>query len=246
ESKSTMNAEVFINGDEDFNEKLQMAGIRNPAAFHSEVTINTEITTGDRIGNKVSFKNTILDLDYVLTINDVKQPMESQIKGLFLTGNYVDGNTTEILNIKNEDGTEFDSETQELVKNMVSEMIKKIDYPLKPLLIGDSFKQEVEKKMPIMSFGVLQIKATNEYVLKSINNDKAYFDIVTSVDSAEAENVEVSFKGGGKGIMIYNSKNRMVEEGNNNFELDLIIKTEQFEMTSKTKSTSSSKVKKVN
>lgn len=104
-----------------------------------------------------------------------------------------------------------DENTKKAIVNMINKFGDQVQFPAKPMKIGESFTQD--KPFNLANGGKnVDIKTVVTYTLKSIKGNLAYFDtkeIITSNIKAQKANkkADVKTNGIGKGTMVYDITN---------------------------------------
>ncbi|PLY05968.1 MAG: hypothetical protein C0625_11605 [Arcobacter sp.] len=145
---------------------------------------------------------------YIVNENKVEakeSPMDILVGAVFYIKQSKDG-SVELLKIKSE---KIPDSQKEAFFNIISNM----QTPLKDksFNIGDEFIDETPLNLPIDNT-VLNLTQKSKYTLKSINGDKAYFDVIISFDANINEsqtNLNIDLNGYGIGELVYDMKSHL-------------------------------------
>lgn len=130
----------------------------------------------------------------------------------------------------------LDNQTKNALKSVFKDLKPDIDFPKKPLKIGDSFEHKIPMNIPINGE---QIKAliTKTYTLKSVINNTAEFT-VSEIISLNMEGLNVTASGDGNGIVEFNIKENQIVKDKLHFTINITIKKENMDVTGFVKSDS--------
>lgn len=130
-----------------------------------------------------------------------------------------------------------DSKTSKALINMVNKFGDEIQFPNKPMKIGESFTQD--KPFNFADAGKdVGVKTVVVYTLRSIKGNFAYFDTketmtMTAGAQKASEKAAVTSNGSGKGTMVYDIANNFAIAKTDNFntKLHMAMGTSKMEVT---------------
>jgi hypothetical protein len=108
------------------------------------------------------------------------------------------------------------------LKNIIEKLTQTISFPDRKLKIGDSFTNAAPIDMPVAGGSSINAEAKYTYILKDIKGDNAFFDTETELLMNNSE-TKMKASGAGKGKMIFNIKNNMTSESNNEMTMEMAM-----------------------
>ena len=155
------------------------------------------------------------DVSSTSKINKVLSPMSNTI----IKGNYSEKNVFKVQSITND---KIDEKTKEVIKYSLENVKPEIEFPSKPLKIGDSFEHNMPMKIPIDKNNAVNFIIKKTYTLKEVNNNIAIFDLneLIFVDTNfKVENI-LSY-GNGTGIVEFNISDNQIVKNNSEFTIHI-------------------------
>ena len=231
-------SEVNYKGNQATMAKLKYSGIKIPMIIHSYRTGGESVKTGS-LRSDSSFEVIMhFDYDSSLTIRNgdtVKTPTES-LAGMKIASVYTKDN--KLIGIQVLNGKLPDDLKQVLAKT-IEDLYKKIKFPVKPMNIGDSFKQTIPVKIPLGSAPPIEMKMKVEYKLMKVEGYKAYFNTIYKMTLNDSlETLKINLTGNGTGKLIHDLQKNFAIENNSEMKMKEIITTKEIEtiVTSTSKS----------
>ncbi|MBC7400498.1 MAG: hypothetical protein H7289_11175 [Mucilaginibacter sp.] len=177
-----------------------------PMLMKMDMTTKLDITTGAVVPNN-SFPVTMRYKDMTIKsiVNGKETPMpKNPIIGQVVYGqSEIDGK----FQIDSVAGSGANEQMKTAMKTMVNSLQGNVQFPEKPLNIGESFTQEVPVNLPVAGMN-LDMKAKSTYKLIAIRANLAYFDMDMTMnfgmDSEKNGGMNMTGNGGGKGKLVYN------------------------------------------
>lgn len=216
EVKSLMNFEA----DDETLEKLKRNGMDLPLEMvqHSEISVISETGTLD------SNKNLPILIYYdkmksYSTVNGNPTPRnENPFAGVTIHAHITPENKTVLDSLG---GKKIDEPVADMLKSTIDQVLNTIDFPDKPIHIGEHFSNQVPLSIPIGNQPPMNMFIDLEYHLKSIDNDMASFDVTQNVSlSMEQQNIDFKAEGKGLGVLLFD-----IEKGiTSRYETDLPMK----------------------
>ena len=136
-----------------------------------------------------------------------------------IKGSYSEKNVFKVESIIND---KIDEKTKEVIKYSLENVKPEIEFPSKPLKIGDSFEHNMPMKIPIDKNNAVNFIIKKTYTLKEVNNNIAIFDLneLIFVDTNfKAENI-LSY-GNGTGIVEFNISDNQIVKNNSEFTIHI-------------------------
>jgi hypothetical protein len=209
-----------------------------PMLMKMDMTTKLDITTGAVIPNN-SFPVTMRYKDMTIKsiVNGKETPMpKNPIIGQVVYGqSEIDGK----FQIDSVAGAGANEQMKTAMKTMVNSLQGNVQFPEKPLNIGESFTQEVPINMPVAGMN-LDMKAKSTYKLIAITANLAYFDMDMTMnfgmDSEKNGGMKMTGNGGGKGKLIYNIEENYFTTMTSTMSLDYnMVMGEKMKMGAKMK-----------
>lgn len=208
-------------GSEEFLQKLKENGLQNPTVTNSTSKIETIAQTG-KLSDKNNFPITIEFIK--LTNSDGKKPIPD---GTFLYGNVTAGHMPKLDSIVSKD---LDESFKKTLLELFESSFSKLSFPIKKMKVGDSFSNESPLSIPISGVTVKMI-ITTTYTLTGISNSKGNLDVnIKYLMESNYSKFDITATGKGKGIMIYDIEKKFISKYEINNEMEMLFKTEQFNM----------------
>jgi len=174
-SSSTMD----FSGDEEIINSIKQSGTILPMKIESINTMSSVTKTGNRIADgtipaTITFGKTMT----TYTTNGREQIQENPISGMLIEGSYDQQGKLRVDTLISD---RVNDELRQMFKSFLEKFQQAIQFPEKPMQIGDSFEQQVPMELPIFGAGSVSMIITTNYKLKEITNGKAVFDILQKV-----------------------------------------------------------------
>lgn len=214
-SKSYMNFE----GDKDFMEALKSHGISNPIVSETSINSISEIETKNEKNNQIPFVTFFKKVSKTQNTNGTETIEPDTLEGSYIYGYYQNRKFTVIDSIQSE---KINSETKKILKSVIENATKGINYPENPMKIGDTFEQNLPMDFPFADFGKISFIVNTNYLLKEIKNDIAFFETkINFIMTSEIPNIELTSNGKGCGVVEYDIKNKFTTNNSSKYILDL-------------------------
>ncbi|MEO3402321.1 hypothetical protein AAFN85_00355 [Mucilaginibacter sp. CAU 1740] len=176
------------------------------------------VTENSRNDNSFPFTMTLPVTESVMTLNGQKMDTPHPLDGQTIYGI---GSAEGKLHVDSVSGKNGDEKIRSLVTAMINNISSTIQFPDKPMKIGETFLQEMPVALPIPGFSNIKMNIKLVYKLLSVDNDIANFDIdqSMSMDLKTIQNgaeITVSGEGKGTGKLAYSIKNNYMSSMNSN------------------------------
>ncbi|GAB4507223.1 MAG: hypothetical protein Tsb0026_01870 [Sulfuricaulis sp.] len=237
-----MNDEVILNvvGDKELIEKNRQRGVTFPVRLSNYSTRKILTTTGpaDKNGS-YSIERTFEDsVSYAEDAEGDRINIPRSTDRM--VGVSVRGTKDRNGNIKVSDieGGDIDDNTKQLLKRMFESMANIEPMPKHSLKIGDTFSNGTSFDMPVPGQAPLKVNSESDYVLKKIEDNKAYFDIKMRFSLANnTDKFSIQSSGNGFGAMTYNLQDRLEEKSSTEISFKVEIKDGSKTFSSSMRST---------
>jgi len=147
--------------------------------------------------------------------------IQDQIKGLIIEGS-IDKN--KVLTIDTLIGNKIDDVIGSEIKNKADKLFSQISFPSAKMSIGDEIIQVSPFEFPSKYSGDIQIKINSKYILKSIKDNFASFEISQNIDSLNIAGKDFEIKGRGTGYCEYDIRNKYITKYQTNTNTDMKLK----------------------
>ena len=223
-------AEINFDGDEEVMKQLVASGVQLPMEVASVNNFTTKIRTG-QADSKDEYPVQIGYTDVTLkqTMNGIELPgAANPLEGMRSFGKVlVDGK----LHI---DSVAGDGVTQQMKDNIIqiTENIQsKIQFPKKPVKVGESFDQEVPLSMPVAGMQPVELVVKLTYTLDEIKKGKAYLSVVQNITmNFDLPQGNTEAAGSGQGTMVYYIKKQYVENYTTDMKMNMKIEAESMKI----------------
>ena len=122
----------------------------------------------------------------------------------------------------------LDEQTKNALKSVFKDLKPDIDFPKKPLKIGDSFDHKIPMNIPVNGEQI-KVLLTKTYMLKSVINNIAEFT-VSEIISLNMESLNITANGSGSGIVEFNIAENHIVKDKLHFTINILIKKENLEV----------------
>jgi predicted transcriptional regulator len=205
-SSTTLTTESKINyqADESFLSRLKEKGVHLPIVVKQHQIFIMSTSTGEKNSDgKIPFSGKLDSIESTQYINDKLQDKSNSASfdTTFGMSGFYDNDSTIINEIH---GRNIAPSMKEALKNTISQTLKSVKFPKKPIRVGESFSQSVPISIPVQ--GVMEVKMIMliTYTLKDLNLQFGYFDIIQDYSlTSDMDSAKVSMAGNGHGKMIY-------------------------------------------
>jgi hypothetical protein len=134
-------------------------------------------------------------------------------------------------------------EFKEMASKMIEQFEGKVNFPARPLKIGDEFSDERPLEMPMAGGNVMKMVIKTKYKLVKVEGNEATFDQVQDLTLAmQMEKGDANATGTGKGIMKFNIKDQYASFSSTDMDMDLKMNFQNMLMTIKGKTVAESVV----
>ncbi|MDP9046825.1 MAG: hypothetical protein M3N14_01725 [Bacteroidota bacterium] len=201
-----ISCKVNLSGDKDVLDKLTAQGITLPVNANVVMKMGGDTKTGARGSNDifpVTMKFKVDQLAVNLNGKDINVPIPATANATTIFGHAgVDGK----LIADSIGGNKMKDTARQKMSQMMNALQQRINFPDRPLHIGDTFTQDMPLGIPLSAN--MKMDAKTIYKLINITNGNAFFDVTQSMNMAiPVKNETVTLIGSGSGKLIYDIKN---------------------------------------
>lgn len=227
--KHNFNMQVDFKGRLEDMDKLKQSGIKLPMIMIYTSAIDYKIQTG--VLNKMdSFPAVISYFNgfSTTTLND--KEIENKPNPLANQKAYGQCNNEGTLRLDSISGKNLDENMKRSLVTLVNSFLLQIDFPEKPLKVGDSFTQKLPLNMPISGEN-LEVIISIRYKLIEIKDNMAYFDLYETGDfKSILKNGVLNMKGHGIGKLEFSIIDNYPKSLDSNLTFELSVKNEKLMM----------------
>jgi hypothetical protein len=240
--KTSSKSIVDFNGPKEKIERIKEKGITFPVITENKSEMVTTIYS-DSLEKDQSFHATMKygEIKSIDINNGAETESGSPISGLIIKGVYNSENKFKIDTFISE---KIDANLKNTLKASIENAQDQINFPDKPMKIGDDFNQKMPMSIPIAGLNPIKVVINTNYKLIKIKDNIASFDLKRTIKlEVENQQFEVEASGGGKGISEFDIMNMYLTKEES--DLDILLKINIKDMIVKTeiKSTTSQNVK---
>lgn len=152
--------------------------------------------------------------DYALDI-------ENQIKGLIIEGSF---DKNKVLKIDTLISNTIDDKFHSEIKNKADKIFGQIQFPSAKLSVGGEINQVTPFELPSKYLGNIRIKMNSKYILTSIKDNLASFEVLQNVDSLTYAGKDFEIKGSGTGYFEYDIRNKYITKYHTSTNTDMKLK----------------------
>ncbi|SDI40392.1 DUF6263 family protein [Mucilaginibacter sp. P19] len=199
-----------------------------PATITGHNGHDLDLVTGKlNSDNSFPFTMTFWGMPSVMNFNGKQIETPDPLKDRIFYGT---GSPEGKIHIDSVSGKNTDEKIKSAVTAIINNISNKLQFPDKPMKIGETFTQEIPMAMPVPGFTNMQMNIKLVYKLISVNNDIANFDIDQSMamdlkTTTNGAEVTISGNGKGSGKLVYSIKQNYMSSmvSNINFNLSMIM-----------------------
>lgn len=222
EIENYTNSKSYINfeGDEGFVNALKEKGIELPIISESSIIAISETETKVQTNNNLPYITQYKKVTKTQNVNGTETTVPDTLEGSRIYGFFENGKNVKIDSIQSDI---LDIETKRILKDVIEKTTENINYPDKPLKIGDAFEQNIPMEFPLANLGEISFIINTKYVLKEVRDKNAYFN--TTIDfilTSQIPEVKLESYGSGTGIVEYNIKDKLTTKNSSKYTLEMI------------------------
>lgn len=202
-TKTYANVEVIA--EEELLEQLNKNGFKTPMVTESETnTVTTTTTLQRKLNGDVPAIIEYGKLTSKSTINGETKTENLPFLGMKIIGKYDSDSKLDIDSIIGDNVTE---EMKSILRSTIESMQQSIDFPEKPMKVGDTFNSDIPMSIPMAGMSPIEINIKTDYLLTKIKRGKAYFDFDQTLElEMDVEEINFSANGSGTGNAVFNIK----------------------------------------
>jgi len=179
----------------------------------------TRITTTRGIIDNGNFPATIEYGKIITTINGNEST--NPISGTIVNGTYSD-NKFKVEEVISDDSN---SKTKDGIRYALENVKPDIDFPKKPLKIGDSFEHKMPMTIPVEGANPVKLDIIKIFTLKSVEGNIAIFDLKENIKlDLNIEQKNAIVKGQGNGVVEFDISENQIVKNNASFKIELDVK----------------------
>ena len=193
--------------------------LKNKKLGNESVTSVSKVLTTKKKDKNNHFE-AIIEFGEVSSTSNIKKVL-NPMSNTIVIGSYTEKNIFKVQSVTND---KIDEKTKELVKYSLENVKPEIEFPIKPLKIGDSFEHNMPMKIPIDKNNAVNLIIKKTYTLKEVNNNIAVFDLSELIfldTNFKAENILAY--GNGTGIVEFNIAENQIVKNNSEFTIHMDI-----------------------
>lgn len=169
---------------------------------------------------------------------------ENAISGTLVKGFYENNTKFKVHQVVSD---QLNEKTKESIKYALENVKPDIDFPKKPLKIGDSFEHSMPMTIPINGANPVKIDLIKIFTLKSVKDNIAVFDLKEKIQlNTEIEQTNVEGKGDGSGIVEFDIKENQIIKDTAKFTYELNVKVNDSLTLNTIMSSSTEKIMEIN
>ncbi|MEQ8477775.1 hypothetical protein [Fulvivirga sp.] len=239
--ESISKSEIDFTGPEDKIQQLKSSGLELPMIIEGSNAVTTVTQTFDlnpdgTFQAKIAYGN----VQAYQVQNGKKTKSESPISGMLIEGIYDSENKFKVNNLVS---NKVDETVKKTLRYTLENAQENINFPDRPLKIGDSFEQEIPMTIPVAGISNVEIIINTTYKLKDINGDMAKFDMNQSIKlNMNVKEVKMSATGGGKGESIFDISEKLLTKYESDLTIKLNMKVEDMVIDAKINAKSSQNI----
>ena len=227
---------VNFEGDSLVMAQIKQNGIQLPMKATGTQTIEQKIETGVMSSdNGIPFLMKIEKFESRIRMNGLEKNDSTKkvLENLEMEGIYHLDNTMTDIVVKGEGIPEYLKTT---LTQMMGELLNKIKYPKKPIVIGDSFDQEIPLRLPIPNFGTMNMKVVSNYLLEKIEDGNSFFKVKSNLEILQNDpKITIEGEGEGDGTFIYNIENEFAQFYDADMDMTMKMKVNDLTVITKGK-----------
>ncbi len=215
-----INAKVNLSGDNNVIDKLQTQGITLPLNGNVLMKMTNDTKTGANGANNgfpltMTFKFDELNVN--LNGKEIPVPIPATASAMNIYGHVgADGK----LMADSIGGNKMKDTSQQKISTMMNSFQQRVNFPDRPLHIGDTFTQDMPMGIPVGANIKMDAKTT--YKLVNISNGNAFFDVTQSMNMAiPVKGQAINITGSGMGKMVYDINNSFPTDFKSNMNMKI-------------------------
>ena len=185
----------------------------------SESVSKVSRSTTTKAANAAGLFPTVMTFDEAYILNDGKE-MTSPISNTVIEGLMAEDNKFQIDTIIN---PKMDKAVRDALKIVFKDLKPEIEFPKKPLKIGDTFSQDVPMNIPLNG-QTIKIIITKNYTLKSVIKNLAEFSVKEDF-KLDAPSENITAIGDGTGVVVFDITENQVIKDTVRMTINMKVKT---------------------
>lgn len=236
------NIQMDMSFDTDSAKKKEMESKGMKMPMHMDMLQDMKLST--KTGALAADKRIPLTITYdkigiSMTLNGKEMKQPDKFAGMQIKGFATEGGKVTVDDVTGD----ADAAMKETLQKMISEMLRKVEFPDKAMKIGDTFTQEVPMEMPVNGTTIKMLTAMT-YTLKEVKESQAYFDYTQSLSmNLKIANGNTTATGSGKGSMIYDMPANFITNSAGDMIMDMNMQMGEMAMKMSIKAKTSVKAK---
>jgi hypothetical protein len=241
-TQTTTDADMLMNFEADSAtlQAMRSSGLELPMKVKSSQTMKIVTTISAKDANgKLPASFEYVDATMTQTVAGKEMTNPNPLKGAKIFG---------LINEKGEVAVDSiqgnaSKELKEMASKMLEQFEGKVNFPARPLKIGDEFTDERPLEMPMAGGNVMKMVIKTKYKLLKVEGNEATFNQVHDLTLAmQMDKGDANATGSGKGIMKFNIKEHFASFSSTDMDMDLKMNFQNMFMTIKGKTTAESVV----
>lgn len=220
--KTISSTEIDFTGNAAIIQEITKSGISLPIITDNETFINLELKT-DNPNDLGEFRGVLEYKNMVnkMTVNGQTTDQGNPFLGVKIMGTYDSNSRFSLDTIV---GNELTDQMRGIIKTTAENLQGAVQFPLKPLKVGDSFDMDIPMNLPIDGIGTISFVIKTNYLLKEVKDSLAHFDIIQSIELETTEsNTNMSASGEGVGSLDYDLKENFIVRNDVNLPMEMSV-----------------------
>ncbi|MDA9263396.1 hypothetical protein OAD00_03715 [Saprospiraceae bacterium] len=223
---------VSLSGDQQRIAQVAQNGVSFPMEIENSSLLNVTVNTGE-LDNSNNYPAKIYYTQghNILSTNGEQTKEVNPFSGLVVHGVY---DSDQNFSIQTAENFQLDEYLKEEIRKSMNDLQLILSFPNEGMQIGDQFIDTKPMDLPLVGLEKANLTIFSTYILKEIENNKAYFDIEQTVELTDnGTKNEIDMFGSGEGNVEYDVKNTVISSFKNDIFIELNLSVNAVLVNSK-------------
>lgn len=237
ETKMIQSSKATASGSSEIIAEMEKQGFSFPRLTKSEMTVQATMTTETEKDGIIPFEIKYDNFSSKYFINDEEIKIPNLFNNAKMKGTISEGIK---LKVQSTEGIDVNETFQQALVQSVEKLTQNIEFPDKPINVGDHFSMSVPMQIPMPGLGNLDFEIKMDYTFIKIQNGIADFDFIQTLTSkSDNRQFELLSTGSGKGSLKFELAENFITSMDSILDIKIDIKfSEQLHLSTEVNSES--------